>query len=95
MTTWKFSDGTIVRLGGDVEGGSLLAQELREYMPRVTEVPAPIGSAHEEAFNMNDPRHVALYLQQAVAEHGGDVKIIQGPEALPVTVEDVDPDVLY
>lgn len=29
MTTWRFSDGTAVHLGGEVEGASLFAQELR------------------------------------------------------------------
>ena len=29
MTTWRFSDGTVARLGGEIEGASLFAQELR------------------------------------------------------------------
>lgn len=32
MTIWRFSDGTVVHLGGEVEGGSLFAQELREAL---------------------------------------------------------------
>jgi hypothetical protein len=32
MTSWRFSDGTIVHLGGEVEGSSLFAQELRREL---------------------------------------------------------------
>lgn len=32
--TWRFSDGTQVELGGEVEGASLFAQELRRELAR-------------------------------------------------------------
>jgi hypothetical protein len=32
MTIWRFSDGTVAHLGGEVEGASLFAQQLREVL---------------------------------------------------------------
>lgn len=36
---WQFSDGTTVELGGNIEGATILAQQLRQDLPRALVYP--------------------------------------------------------
>jgi hypothetical protein len=62
---WRFSDGTTVELGGNVEGPSLFAQELRECIARgdqrVDVWPPPDGWVD---LNVNDPAILDLWLER-------------------------------
>lgn len=42
MSSWKLTDGTVIRLGGRVEGGGELADALRETVHRVRTGYAPL-----------------------------------------------------
>lgn len=87
MSEWRFSDGTIVRLGGEVEGASLFAQELRESLGEVTELefgpcPSPLIP-----FDKWNPDHMAHYLTGQLAQPGRRfLKIISAPMVEPLAI---------
>lgn len=65
--TWRLSDGTTVELGGNVEGPSLFAQELREEIARGVQVdiwPLPDGWVD---LDVNDAAILNRYVDRKVA----------------------------
>jgi hypothetical protein len=60
---WRFSDGTTVELGGNVEGPTLIAQRLRSHLarPRTVSIwPPPGGDA---PLDVNDRAILDAYLR--------------------------------
>lgn len=68
---WIFSDGTVVHLGGLIEGATIFAQQLREKVqlpflhPKVRLGLPPAGAVK---VNLNDPAMVNAWLEDEV-EH--------------------------
>lgn len=64
---WRFSDGTTVSLGGEVEGASLFAQELRYELAQdfVGIQTAPIPAEGTE-LDRNDPALLDAWLRQEI-----------------------------
>jgi|1185.fasta_scaffold334048_1 hypothetical protein len=83
MTPWVLSDGTEVRLGGDVKGASEAARELRSDVARVRRgaaipvqvCPPPGGSA---SLDVGVDYHVDAWIR-AIARWQG-VVIVSAPE---------------
>ena len=61
---WKFSDGTVVRLGGEVEGASVFAQEMRSLLTQPQGVSVTILYPHTLPLDPNDPLSVSLLLRE-------------------------------
>lgn len=68
MKPWKFSDGTVVHLGGDVEGGTQFAQELRTLVssPKTLVPVWPIPS-EGLALDVNDAAILDCFLRHEVS----------------------------
>ncbi len=88
MTTlWRFSDGTTVELGGNVEGASLFAQHLRERLSRpplfisIWPLPAP-----RIDLDLNDIAHVDRWVR-GQAEHARfrdlRLRVFEAPQDIP------------
>jgi hypothetical protein len=99
---WRFSDGTVVRLGGVVEGNSPFAQRLQdqlELLPlgraaSVTTRPPPAGC---EELNTSDPYHVASWLEDWVRFFDG-VQLLSAPALAPRQPQrdtEADPNTVY
>lgn len=88
MMQWKFSDGTVVSLGGDVEGSTLFAQELRGDIAapeRVTVELTPIPG-YGTRLNPNDPALLDAYLRNEVAapfRRWMMLSLVTAPENIP------------
>ena len=66
--TWRFSDGTVVELGGKVEGPSLFAQELRQSIAdpetQVAIWPEPDGKV---SLDVNDAAILHAWLEDQIS----------------------------
>jgi hypothetical protein len=79
---WKFSDGTIVRLGGVVEGDSAFADRLRtelELLPlgRAKSVCVDPHPTSGVTLDPSDPRHVEIWTDDLARFY--DVSLTSGP----------------
>ncbi len=79
---WVLSDGTVIHLGGEVEGDSPIAKVLRrELSPpyRLMPVhPIPSGAV---PLDPNNPHHLAEAISDATRCHeGGRVGVVSAPE---------------
>lgn len=80
---WRFSDGTVMRLGGVVEGDGPLAKRIRDELSllpygrtrQVNVRPEPGGS---EPFNPDDPYHVDSWTADLMRFTRG-VELISAP----------------
>lgn len=52
---WHISDGTVVTLGGEVDGASLFAQELREWLQNDPSAPCWPLPGPQPAWDPHDP----------------------------------------
>ena len=78
---WVFDDGTVVRLGGEVEGASLLAQRLRQRFanPQLTsQLSRPCPTNWLPVDRMN-PLHVNAVIWEVNRGVGKPV-LVRGPE---------------
>jgi len=83
LTTWRFSDGTVANLGGNVEGASLFAQELRRDLlndPHVSVIPLP---SKAEPLDTSDPLMFDLWLTAQANERQPKIKVIERPKDIP------------
>jgi hypothetical protein len=98
MTRWVFSDGTVAKLGGNVEGGTAFAQALREEIADPSTLvglgPIPGPSV---PLDVNDPAIFDRFLKDEMTRpfrswmHLG---LLEAPEVPPLpAVEDEDDDV--
>jgi hypothetical protein len=66
--TWRFSDGTVVELGGNVAGSSLFAQTLRDDIASgraVVQIWPPPGG--DVSLDVNDLGHLHQWLTEQIA----------------------------
>ncbi|MFO7178992.1 MAG: hypothetical protein DIU78_009860 [Pseudomonadota bacterium] len=78
---WRFSDGTTVELGGNVEGDTYFAQRLRAELPERATVsiwPLPSDAV---PFDRSDPALLDAMLTHFARSEG--VRIVQRPEGIP------------
>jgi hypothetical protein len=82
MTFWRFSDGTVIHLGGRVKGESPFAQEMRAAFGRdglkVHLWPLP---SQATLLDKNNLTHMHLTLFEAARQAG--VKITKKPDNIP------------
>lgn len=62
---WKISDGTTVELGGTIRGATVLAQRLRDQLPRATVAIWAHPSRHFDV-HPNDPALLDAWLAERV-----------------------------
>lgn len=85
MATWRISDGTTYTLGGEVEGASLFAQELREHLATVQELsiayPGPTIP-----FERDNPTHVDMLIRTvlAIPPFRGKLRVVEAPAVKPL-----------
>jgi hypothetical protein len=96
MSTWRFSDGTIATLGGNVEGASLFAQQLRAALadePQVGIWPVPFEPVE---LDVNDPALLNRWLLDRMStpvHREQRLKLIESPKDIPaLPPEPVDDD---
>jgi hypothetical protein len=83
---WRFSDGTTVELGGNVEGPTLLAQRLRADIEKPLAVniwPPPGGDV---PLDPNDPAILDAWLQSELAFWRDTRKLsirLERPDGIP------------
>ena len=82
---WEFSDGTVATLGGDIEGPSQFAQELRAELEHddvgVQLYPGPGGGV---ALDRNDPALFDAWLrQEADRPFHGALRMTSRPDDIP------------
>ncbi|HST56285.1 MAG TPA: hypothetical protein VLJ42_10410 [Solirubrobacteraceae bacterium] len=75
---WVFSDGTEVRLGGDVRGQSALAERLRQDVVAITEEGAPIPVVvrpppGSEPLDLDSAPHVDAWVRQWARLRDADI----------------------
>lgn len=83
---WRFSDGTTVELGGNVDGDTVLAQRLRQKLKGrvLVDVWPPPGGALE--LNANDPALLDAWLRHEldVLVRLRDLKVtLKRPQGIP------------
>lgn len=83
---WRFADGTEVRLGGQVDGETPLARELREQLellPIGRARPVPVGPqpGGDEELVLSSPRHIDGWCR--IWSHLLGVELIEAPELPP------------
>jgi len=91
MTEWRFSDGTVVRLGGDAEGDSAFADELRHDVALVRAgMTLPVSVYVEPGgsvpLDVDEPYLVHRWLRDAARCHG--VEMTGAPEPEPAAPPD-------
>lgn len=94
---WRFSDGTIAHLGGEIEGASLFAQELRAELEQpwvgVQTRPMPADGAK---LNKNDPALFNAWLRQEMGKpyrKEQKLRLAEVPKGIPaLPVEPADDD---
>lgn len=89
---WRFSDGTIAHLGGEIEGASLFAQELRSELDEkrvgIQLYPGPGGGAW---LDRNDPAQFDAWLEQERIRpfrRAFTLRIIERPTDIPALLPD-------
>lgn len=95
--TWRFSDETVVRVGGNVEGASLFAQELREALaddPVLVAIwPEPAGGVE---LNRTDPALLDFWLREQMKKpyrRALGLRLLEAPaDLLPLPPAPVDED---
>lgn len=93
--TWTFSDGTVVHLGGKVEGESILAKFVRRAFdecragrgPMVDDGPAPGPMVR---LDVNNAHHLAVWLENTA--NCLRVGVVSAPEVPDIEGEPVDVD---
>jgi hypothetical protein len=96
---WRFSDGTVVRLGGVVEGVSAFAQRLRDDLERLAEdfrppevavgpMPAPL-----EKLDPQNAYHVNAWVMESADRH--IITPVSVPTLPPLPAESSEPGVVY
>lgn len=93
-TTWRYSDGTTVSLGGNVEGASLFAQSLRAdlALPLVLVATGPIPGDGEE-LDVNNIELMDIWLNQELQRpYWGSTRLLEGPELPEPEPPDEDDD---
>lgn len=98
--TWKFSDGTAVALGGDVEGASLFAQSIRESLADTPLIGLGPEPSVPVPLDTGDVLHMDLWLRQemlkpAFAEMRLRVTDAPNVPKQPAAALEFDPDVVY
>ena len=103
--TWKFADGTVLRLGGEVEGSSELAESLRRDVHATRGgSPPPVGVFVQPGGDVDlDLGNVAIVHHWAAeASIRFRVEMVGQPDRIPEledpdgwTPDDFDPDVIY
>lgn len=90
MKPWRFSDGTVVHLGGVVDGDSAFAREVRQELARpdveVSIWPLPGGSV---PLDKNDPALLNAFLWDSsyIPRQRGELELVDAPD-----VPDLPPD---
>ena len=83
---WRFSDGTTAELGGNVEGASLFAQELRAELEH-DQVGVQYGPwGHGRWLDRNDPALFDAWLRQEMGRpfrSAQKLKLVEVPEGIP------------
>ena len=90
MTPWKLTDGTVVHLGGKVEGDSSLAALLRTAASRVTKgAPDLISVGPQpgswERLDLSDAQLVNIWVRTAADK--ARVGIVSAPDVEPLAEE--------
>lgn len=85
MTLWRFSDGTTVHLGGEVDGASLFAQELRNGIAqaKVQIWPVPFEGV---GLDVNDPALMDAWVRQEMARpyrRDQKLRLLEAPSEVP------------
>jgi len=88
---WRFSDGTVATLGGDIEGASLFAHELRAMLERprvgVAFGQMPDGGAW---LDKNDPALFDAWLRQEMDRpfrSAMNLRLVEVPKDIPALPE--------
>jgi hypothetical protein len=81
---WVFSDGTVVRLGGFIEGDGPMAKELRGDLERRAHGrQVYVSTSHEpggsEPLDVRDPHHVSCWIGGALRFMPVPVQLISQP----------------
>jgi hypothetical protein len=99
---WRFSDGTTVKLGGEIEGATILAQQLRRDLPEATVAPwAP--PCDEKPVDPNDAAMLDAWLRRELWDRtsAGLKLTLKRPDNVPPLPRPPwadkphDPDVVY
>lgn len=87
MTTWRFSDGTVATLGGDIEGASLFAQEMRASLadpPLFVSVhPEPNGGVELDTNDLALFNAWLLGQMRKPYRKAAKLKLLEAPENIP------------
>ena len=59
---WKFSDGTTVELGGNVEGATVFAQQLRRSLERGASIQLKLPPARPDPLDLENAAQLDLWL---------------------------------
>ena len=96
MTTWRFSDGTVAHLGGEIEGDTLFAQELRAELAHGDTL-IELGATPSEAVKLDtrSTAHMDRFLRREMsAPYRSEqrLRLLDAPSGFePLTSEDDEP----
>lgn len=87
---WKLSDGTVIHLGGRVEGTTTIAQELRVHLSSIKSVAVAAEPAEGIPFNPDDPQLLDRAIRNYLVIPANDwmmVRLLEAPEVEPIQTE--------
>jgi hypothetical protein len=93
MVTWHFSDGTVAKLGGEIEGGTAFAQKLRNNLSGTPLVPDGPMPSRGKPLDRSNPTHFDWFLRNEMNRPCNKwmmVSIIKAPEVEPLVLEEFE-----